>query len=82
MKYKLYIHYRRRWLCLVPQALGKPFIERHTPQRAVRKKTVGKELFAECLLSSTRQRLCRVPDQHSVRKNSRDDAFDGDGGFA
>jgi hypothetical protein len=41
--------------------LGKGFAECHTRQRAHGKKVVGKAAFAECLLSDTQQRLCRVP---------------------
>jgi len=42
-------------------ALGKGFAECCTRQRALGKKRVGKDVFAECLLSGTRQSLCRVP---------------------
>jgi hypothetical protein len=62
-------HYRNQPLCRVSRALGKAintlgkgFAECHTRQRAHGKKAVGKAAFAECLLSGTRQRLCRVPD--------------------
>jgi len=41
--------------------LGKGFAECCTRQRALGKKRVGKDVFAECLLSGTRQSLCRVP---------------------
>jgi hypothetical protein len=32
----------------------------YTRQRALGKDFIGKDVFAECLLSGTRQRLCRV----------------------
>ena len=35
------------------------------------KKLIGKVLFAECLLSGTRQRLCREPRGHSAKKSNR-----------
>ena len=64
-----YSHYWIQALCRVPNALGKgyfalgkAFAEGSTRQRASGKKSVGKEFFAECLLLSTRQSLCRVPD--------------------
>jgi hypothetical protein len=38
-------------------------------QRAYGKKCIGKEFFAECLLSDTRQRLYRVQTQHSAKKS-------------
>ena len=41
-------------------ALGKAFAEGSTRQRASGKKFVGKEFFAECLLSGTRQRKVTV----------------------
>ena len=41
-------------------ALGKAFAEGSTRQRASGKKSVGKEFFAECLLSGTRQRKVTV----------------------
>ena len=44
-----------------PNTLGKAFAECHTRQRAHGKILAGKEVFAECFLSGTRQRLCRVP---------------------
>jgi hypothetical protein len=59
--------YRNQPLCRVSRALGKAlntlgkgFVECHTRQRAHGKEDVGKAVFAECLLSDTRQRLCRV----------------------
>jgi hypothetical protein len=36
-------------------AVGKGFAECHTRQRAYGKKTIGKAVFTECLLSDTRQ---------------------------
>ena len=40
--------------------LGKAFAECYTRQRALSKQFIGKDLFAECTLSGTRQSLCRV----------------------
>ena len=61
-------HYWIQVLCRVPEALGKgqialgkAFAECDTGQRTHGKKLIGKALFTECLLSGTRQRLCRVP---------------------
>ena len=54
-------HYGRQMLCRVSKTLGKAFAECHTRQRAHCKILVGKRVFAECFLSDTRQRLCRVP---------------------
>jgi hypothetical protein len=48
--------------------LGKGFVECHTRQRAHGKKAVGKAAFAECLLSGTRQRLCRVAEPKNSEK--------------
>jgi len=48
LKLKFTIHYWNHALCLVSTTLGK------------RQKTLGKGGFAECHLSSTRQRLCRM----------------------
>ena len=50
-------------------ALGKAFAECGTRQRTLGKKLVGKDLFAECLLSGTRQRLCRVFRGHLAKKS-------------
>ena len=66
-------HYWIQALCRVPNALGKgyfalgkAFAECSTRQRASGKKSVGKEFFAECLLSGTRQSL--LPSaQHSAK---------------
>jgi len=73
----------------VPQALskgrytlGKAFAECYTRQRALGKQLIGKDLFAECTLSGTRQRLCRVPIRHSAKKSGRDGERHRDGGFA
>ena len=43
-----------------PIALGIRFAESRTRQRALGKQRDGKAGFAECFLSGTRQRLCRV----------------------
>jgi len=60
------MHYRKQWLCRVPQALGKAqktlvkdFAECNTRQTAHDIYSVGKRLFAECFISGTGQRLCR-----------------------
>ena len=83
------IHYRRRLLCRVPEALGKSryilgkaFAKCYTWQRALGKQFIGKDLFAECTLSSTRQRLCQVPIRHSAKKSGRDGERHRDGDFA
>jgi len=47
---------------------GKVFAECHTRQRAHGKILVGKEVFAECFLSGTQQRLCRVPTLGKEKK--------------
>ena len=71
------MHYRILVLCRVQAALGKArftlgkgFAECRTRQRALAKEFVGKEFFAECHLSGTRQSLCRVPCQHSAKLTS------------
>jgi hypothetical protein len=43
-----------------PITLGKGFAECNTLQRALGSDYVGNDIFAECLLLGTRQRLCRV----------------------
>ena len=53
-----------------------------TRQRALGKQFIGKDLFAECTLSGTRQRLCRAPIRHSAKKSGRDGERHRDGGFA
>ena len=53
-----------------------------TRQRTHGKKLIGKALFAECLLSGTRQRLCPEPRGHSAKKSGRHGAGPVDGGFA
>ena len=60
-------HYWIQVLCRVPKALGKgqialgkAFAECGTRQRTHGKKLIGKALFAECLLSGTRQRKATV----------------------
>ena len=75
--------------CRVPDALGKGpialdkvFAECGTRQRTLGKKLVGKDLFAEYLLSDTRQRLCRMPRGHSAKKSDHHGASPVDGGFA
>ena len=82
-------HYWIQVLCRVPEALGKgqialgkAFAECGTRQRTHGKKLIGKDLFAECLLSGTRQRLCRVPRGHSAKKSYRHGAGPVDGHFA
>jgi hypothetical protein len=42
------------------KTLGKVFAERNTRQSALGSEYSGKDVFAECLLSGTRQKLCRV----------------------
>ena len=76
-------------LCQVPEALGKgqitlgkAFAECGTRQRIHGKKLISKALFAECILSDTRQRLCRVPRGHSAKKSDRYGAEPVDGHFA
>ena len=68
------LHYWRRALCRVPVALGKgsfalskAFAECNTRQRASVESPFGKGCFAECQISGTRQRLCRVPWGHSAK---------------
>jgi hypothetical protein len=51
-------------------ALGKAFAGCSTRQRATGKKSVGKDFFVGCFLSSTRQRLCRVQTRHPAKKNA------------
>jgi len=57
--------------------LGKPFAECYTRQRAHDKFLVGKMVFAECFLSSTRQRLCWMPNirQRWKWKNPKKEDF-------
>ena len=86
------MHARHYWiqvLCRVPEvlgkgyiALGKAFAECGTWQSTHGKKLIGKALFAECILSGTRQRLCRVPRKHSAKKSDRHGAGSVDGHFA
>ena len=61
--------------------LGKAFTECYTRQRALDKQFIGKDLFAECTLSGTRQRLCRVLIWHSAKKSHREDERHHDGSF-
>ena len=83
------LHYRTQALCRVPvtlgkspYTLGKAFTECNSRQRSLDKSGDGKGLFAECLLSGTRQRLCRVPVNHSAKKSCLTASIDGDGHFA
>jgi hypothetical protein len=76
--YLLTIHYSIQALCRVPKtpgkgyfALGKAFAGCSTRQRAAGKKLVGKDFFAGCFLSGTRQRLCRVQIRHPAKKSGR-----------
>ena len=62
--------------------LGKGFAECGTWQSTHGKKLIGKALFAECILSGTQQRLCRVPRGHSAKKNDRHGTGPVDGHFA
>jgi hypothetical protein len=70
--------YRIQALCRVPKTLGKSyfvlgkaFAGCSTQQRAAGKKLVGKDFFAGCFLSGTRQRLCRVQIRHPAKKSGR-----------
>ena len=72
------IHHWIQALCRVPNApgkgyfaLGKAFAGCSTRQRASVKKLVGKDFFAGCFLSGTRQRLCRVQTRHPAKKSGR-----------
>ena len=61
-------HYWIRHLCRVPAALGKgTFAECGSRQSPLGKEVVGKGIFAECHVAGTRQRICRVPHQHSAK---------------
>jgi len=51
-------------------ALGKRFAECGTRQKTLGETLVGKAGFAECLLSDTRQRFCRVPKMHLAKKGN------------
>jgi len=48
-------------------ALGKSFAECNTQQRGSVEPFYGKACFAECQISGTRQRLCRVSSWHSAK---------------
>ena len=83
------LHYWIQVHCRVPEAfgkdqiaLGKVFIECGTQQRTHGKKLIGKVLFAECLLSGTRQRLYREPRGHLAKKSDRHGVGSVDGRFA
>jgi hypothetical protein len=52
-------------------ALVKAFAGCSTRQRAAGKKSAGKDFFAGCFLSSTRQRLCRVQTRYPAKKSGR-----------
>jgi hypothetical protein len=53
----------------VPQkTLGKSFAECHPRQSLLGLNLDGKQLFAECFLSGTRQSLCRVLSRPSAKK--------------
>ena len=61
-------------LCRVPHtlgkgthALGKSFAKCNTRQRGSVEPFHGKACFAECQISGTRQRLCRVSSWHSAK---------------
>ena len=69
------MHYRIQAICRVPNALGKgyfalgkAFAECSTRQRASGKKPVGKEFFAECLLSGTRQPTLGIVGTEKMEK--------------
>jgi hypothetical protein len=49
-------------------ALGKGFVECRTRQRVLGKILIVKGVFIECLLSGTRQKLCRVPSWLALGK--------------
>ena len=53
-------------------ALGKAFAECCTRRRAIGISLHGKGFFAECRMSDTRQRISRVPRQHSAKKSRCD----------
>ena len=60
-------HYRISQVCQVPETLGKGqttlgenFAECYTRRRALGKQRLSKDIFAECFLSRTRRRFCRV----------------------
>jgi len=65
-----------------PYTLGKGFAECNRRQRSLGKAGDGKGLFADGLLSDTRQRLCRVPVNHSAKKSCLTAPDDGYGRFA
>ena len=63
-------HYWIQVLCRVPEALDKDQIalDKAFVECGTRQRTHGKALFAECLLSGTRQRLCECPGDTQQRK--------------
>jgi hypothetical protein len=71
-------HYWNQPLCRVSRALGKAlntlgkgFAECHTWQRAHDKKTIGKAVFAECLLSGTRQHSAKAEPKNSEKNRKK-----------
>jgi hypothetical protein len=72
------MHYRKRALCRVPEALGKAlktlgtgFAECDTRQRRLGKQCIGKAFFAEYFFSVTRQRGLPSAREHSAKKSGR-----------
>jgi len=78
-------HYRISQVCQVPETLGKGqttlgenFAECYTRRRALGKQRLSKDIFAECFLSRTRRRLCRVFFvQHSAKRLFAECPMDG-----
>jgi hypothetical protein len=66
-------HYRVQTLCRVAEC--------NTQQRALGSDFVGKDVFAECLLSGTRC-FAECPGRHSAKERSRDGVWGRDGVFA
>jgi hypothetical protein len=71
------IHYRKRALCRVPEALGKAvktlgkgFAECRTRQRRLGKQCIGKAFFAEYFFSGTQQRGLPSAREHSAKKSN------------
>jgi hypothetical protein len=70
--------YRIRVICRVPKTPGKGYFAPDkvfagcsTRQRTSGKKLTGKDFFAGCFLSGTRQRLCRGQIRHLANKSDR-----------
>ena len=61
-------HYRIQLLCRVPQALGEGryTLGKAFAECALSKQFIGKDLFAECTLSGTRQRKVTVTASATV----------------